>query len=242
MPTTTADGASCPKRWRTGNGSYSGNGTDPFGNNSGNAWTPYYLDNQVSRNQYSMEQLSTYVDKLGVKRWMLWRRQDSYRTFLFTWRDEDMQALSNNGVLGSNDPNMNSSQGLRALALNSVGTAALGFNTTYFNGNSSNAFIDSYSSYLGTGNSDWQNGNYGTFYVDELTLYQGNVSANYNVFKIDLTQTSFPGLFTTNQYQPYENIFYVQITTPSQATIDSRTYTKAPALTVRVTGVREDRT
>jgi len=242
MPTTTADGATCPKRWRTGSGSYHGSGTDPFGNNSGSAWTPYYLDGQVSRNQYSMEQMSTYVDKLGVKRWMLWRRQDSYRTFLFTWRDDDMQALSNNGVLGSNDSNMNSSQGLRVIADASVGGAALGFNTTYFGANSSNAFIDSNSGYLATGNSDWVGGSYGTFYVDELTLYQGNSSSNYNVFKIDLTQTSFPGLFTTDQYQPYQNIFYVQLTTPSQATIDSRTYTKAPALTVRVTGVREDRT
>ncbi len=242
LPSTTADGAACPKRWKTGSGAYSTNGTDPWGNNSGSAWVPYGLELNVSRNQYSMEQMSTFTDKLGVKRWMLWRRQNSYQTFLFTWRDEDMQALSNNSVLGSNDPNSNSAEGLRCVALSSFSHAALDFNTTYFNGNSGNGFLDSNSGYLGTGNPDWEAGTYGNFFVDGLTFYQGNISTNYNVFKIDLTKTSFPGLFVTGQYAPYENIFYVQLTTPSQATIDARTYTKAPALTVRVTGVREDRT
>ena len=241
MPTTTSDGATCPKRWRTGNGSYHGSGTDPFGNNSGNAWTPYYLTQQVSRNEYSMEQISTFTDKLGVKRWMMWRRHDAYRIWLFTWRDQDMQSLANNGILGSNDPNMNSSQGIRCIALGSVTDAALGWNATYFSGNTSNAFISSATANLGAGNSDLQNNSYGTFYVDGLTLFFSNVSQDYNVFKIDLTKTSFPGLFTSGQYNPYHNNYYVQFSTPSASTIASRTYLNAPALTVRATGIKEDR-
>ena len=241
LPSTISDGGTCPKFWKTGSGSYGASGTDPFGNNSGSAWNMYAYNNNVSEGQYTIHQITTFTDLKSVKRWAIMMRNTSDEAVWLMWKDADMQALASGDILGSNDSNINSTDGITCISTASLSDDALLWNTVYFSASSQNAFMHSGGSYLGTGNSDWQSGSYNVIWLDGITVYQGNTSSNYNVFEIDLTQTSFPALFTTNEYTPYQNNFWMMGVTPSQATIDARTYTKAPSLTVRCTGVKEDR-
>ena len=78
-------------------------------------------------------------------------------------------------------------------------------------------------------------------WFDGLTMYYSNVSSNYNIFKINFEETTFPALFNDNQYYATSGAFFMIAAEPDAATIASRTYTLAPALTVRVTGIKEDR-
>jgi len=240
LPETIADGGSCPNYYFTTQGGYVGNLKDVYGNNAGSAWNQYYFNGQTSMNQYNQQRLTTFTDLEGTKMWAIVQRNNSTYIGMFVWRDSNLQDTAAGSCLNSH-PDNTSTDGVACLSQQSAGSAKLGFNSTYYTWSSNNMLIGLSSSYLGTGNSSWQSGAYGGMYFDGLTMYYGNSTSNYNVFKIDFTQTSFPSLFNDSQYWGYRGSFFMIATRPSDSVIAARNYTVAPGLTVRTTGIKEDR-
>ena len=242
LPDTIADGATCPKTVFTNYGSYVGNGRDVYGNNANGAWNQYFTRNQSNPNQYMRSRLTTFTDKEGTKMWALFERHSATYIWVYMWPESNMAATGSGSILKSHDQN-STSDGVMLVSQTSINdTGKLNWNSAYGNDSSGNWFFNLGSSYLGTGNSSWQSGTYGGMWFDGLTMYYSNVSSNYNVFKINFQETTFSGLFTDNQYYGSSGAFFMMAAEPDAATIASRTYTSAPALTVRVTGVKEDRT
>lgn len=241
LPDTIADNATCPKTVFTNNGSYVSNARDVYGNNAGGAWNQYFTRNQSSVNQYMRSRMTTFTDKEGTKMWALFERFNSTYIWVYMWPESNMAATTSGGVLKSNDNNPANNGVILVSSTSASDAAKLNWNSTYWNHSSGNLNFRLGSSYIGSGNASFQSGSYGGMWFDGLTMYYSNVSGNYNVFKINFEETSFPGLFTDNQYYGGIGSFFMIAAEPDAATIASRTYTSAPGLTVRVTGVKEDR-
>ena len=241
LPETIEDGGSCPNYYFTSQGGYVSNMKDVYGNNAGSAWNQYYFNGQTSMNQYNQQRLTTFTDLEGTKMWAIVQRNNATYIGMFVWPDSNLQETANGFCLNSH-PDNTQGDGVACLSQQSAGDASkLNFNSAYYTWSSNNMLLALGGSELGTGNASWQAGSYGGMYFDGLTMYYSNVSSNYNVFKIDLTQTSFSGLFTDGQYYGYRGSFFMIGATPSDAVIASRNYSVAPGLTVRCTGVKEER-
>tara|TARA_B100000427_G_scaffold166906_3_gene138632 strand:+ start:1941 stop:3563 length:1623 start_codon:yes stop_codon:yes gene_type:complete len=241
LPDTISDGATCPKTVFTNYGGYVGNGRDVYGNNVGAAWNQYYTRNQSSVNQYMRSRLTTFTDKEGTKMWALFERHNATYIWVYMWPESNMAATGSGSILKSHDNNTNN-DGVMMLSDTSAADAAkLNWNSAYYNQSSGNMNFRTDSGYLGSGNSSWQNGSYGGMWFDGLTMYYSNVSSDYNVFKINFEETTFSGLFQDNQYYGSYGAFFMIAAEPDSATIASRDYQSAPSLSVRCTGVKEDR-
>lgn len=241
LPDTIADGATCPKTVFTNYGGYVYNGRDVYGNNASGAWNQYYTRNQSTPNQYMRSRLTTFTDKEGTKMWALFERHNGTYIWVYMWPESNMAATASGTVLKSNDNNNNNDGIILVSHTSAADTGKLNWNNTYYHSSSGNMNFRLGGSYLGSGNSSWQAGSYGGMWFDGLTMYYSNVSSNYNIFKINFEETTFPALFNDDQYYGSSGAFFMIAAEPDAATIASRTYTSAPALTVRVTGIKEDR-
>ena len=91
------------------------------------------------------------------------------------------------------------------------------------------------------GATDLSSMDYGNFwaYEDKIWVAQGNSYTNVSFYEVDLVTGAVTEI--SEEANNYQGRFIVTNSTPSAATIASRTYTKKPSLSVRIAGVQEDR-
>ncbi len=247
--TLTNDSSTTPSpKWvylSSNNNSVSGS-SDPFGNNS-SAWNMTALiDAQKPSTEES--QLRLTYDTV-VSRYMLWYSKENNNWYPFTFTQDEIDGTSNAGLI---DQGSGSTQnGLRVVAEQSFANINVDSNVRE-DGGSNNMMIavGSDNSYVATTSGAYagnQNSTMSPAYVDGSNWYFRNVNSSstsaYKVVKIDHSNVTTAVNLIPNTAIPsnvWPSNLFVSFGTPTATQISSRTYTKAPSLKVRVSGILSD--
>tara|TARA_Y100000004_G_C8944150_1_gene425508 strand:- start:698 stop:2383 length:1686 start_codon:yes stop_codon:yes gene_type:complete len=244
--TLTNDSSTTPAaKWLyLNNTSQSTNGTDPFGNTVGNAWNISSTIKTYANTTNNSQLRLTYDPE--KERYYLWYCYSNNQWFCWTFTQAQWDDRPSGNTM--RDPNWSSGQqnyGLRLVSTDSASEINM----------SSNVFI-SYSGdngYIPLANSSyysfWGNAypyQYAPTYMDGKNwFFKDNNSGhptNGKCVKINMATANshedmFPNTTISAHYNPD---LLVTFGSPTQTTIDSRDYTVAPSLKIRVTGILAD--
>lgn len=220
--------------------------SDPFGVN-GNSWNMTQLING-SQTPDQETQLRLTYDPV-VSRYMLWYSRNNNNFWPMTFTQAEIDSTSNGGIIDQGSGS--TGHGLRVVA----DTSAVNINvdpSVAENGSSNNMMIavGSDNSYAGTTTGAYAGNNDQTMspaYVDGSNWYFRNVNSSsssaYKVVKVDYSNVTTAVNLIPNTAIPsnvWPSNVFVSFGTPTPTTIASRTYTKAPSLKVRVSGILSD--
>jgi hypothetical protein len=231
----------CPKWVRLWNGN-STNQTTNFGQTG--MYSMGALKNNIGYN-YQGSVRVTHDDDLG--RWLVYYNPNTVSNiFVGTFTQAELDATSDAGVIAV--PNGGSGYGLICLEESEINTH-LKIDSKFTNTYSSQGIIEDariYNNIKPNGDS-WSIPNSGSRYFDGRKAYFSNAASaagfEWHVYECDLandTGTDITAGFSGN-IPNYYGRFYMVKTTPSASTIAGRSYPSAPKLTVRLSGVHEDR-
>ena len=241
--TLTNDSSTTPApKWLYLSGtSNTSNGTDRFGNNPGSAWDIYYnIYNQANPTQTSQLRLTYDPDK---QLYYLYYCYSNNQWFMWAFSQSDWDTrTSGNTIL---EP-YGGGQGLRTVSYDSYDEVNHNSNV-FINWGSNNGYIwprgSSYYSLWGNAYPaqdapvfmDGQN----WYFKDDNS---GNTSSYRKCIKLDMKAAdSFVNMFpNTTVSASYNPDLFVAFATPDASTIASRTYSNAPGLKIRITGVLSD--
>ena len=176
-----------------------------------------------------------------IKRWIGYLYPaGADRAFVVTFTQADYDATANTQAIFGN-------YGLICLTESAINTH-LKIPTTYLDNASSNGLVRSLyiTNNLKPYSDAWTIANGGPRYWDGRTLYtQNRTSGDYlrHVYQLDLaneTATDVTSAISGAIAGQYSTFHYISFA-PSATTIASRTYPSAPSLTVRISGVHENR-
>ncbi len=209
-------------------------GTDPFGNNAGNAWSLGYIMNSYSNNS-EVDMKMTY-DATKERYYIFVQNQDRIMPFTFTRAEYD--ATSSTSLL-----DQGAMQGYGLYLVAGASAASAGFDTSLFsNWSSSNGsfeFSNMSSTLTGfTLKNDWNK------YYEGLKLYTRNYSSDYQLYEIDLANTTATkidtGMTDSESLTTYHGSFWMGWAVPTSTEKAARTYNVAPKLSVRISGILSD--
>ena len=224
----------------------SSGGSDPF-NNNGSSWNMTQL---ISSNQTpdAEAQMRLTYDPV-VSRYMLWYSRDNNKFWPMTFTQDEIDGTSNAGLIDQGTGS--TGHGLRVVAEQSAVKINVDSNVAE-NGSNNNMTIEvgADNSYAATTTGAYAGNTNSTMspaYVDGSNWYFRNVNSSsdsaYKVVKVDYSNVTTAVNLIPNTAIP-TNVFasnmFVSFATPNLATISSRTYTKAPSLKVRVSGILSD--
>lgn len=225
----------------------SGSGSsDPFGVN-GSSFNMTQLINS-SRAPDQEAQFRLTYDPV-ISRYMLWYSDNNNNFFPFTFTQDEIDNTSNGGIIDQGSGS--TGHGLRLVAQASAVNINVDPNVAG-NGNSGNMVIavGSDNSYAGTTTGAYAgltNSTMSPSYVDGSNWYFRNVNSSsdsaYKVVKVDYSNVTTAVNLIPNTAIPsnvWPSNVFVSFGTPTPTTIASRTYTKAPSLKVRVSGILSD--
>lgn len=247
LPDTIADNVVVPKFWLTGNGnSYGTINPSGLGHANNVYMNEYYLfSNFNGGTNYSWSQIFIKEDATNGDRWFIAHKKTGDEVMFFTWLDADMKNLANGGTLGTNDSSGGNhpNYGLSSISYQDLGKAALGWATSNFENYSKGAVLKWDSTYAGSNlPSSFQTGSNNHYFFDGETFYIANFSSNdKGIYKLPLNSSSGELVVSGTDHVAYRGNYFIGFPTPTSTETSSRTYTKKPALKVRITGIREDR-
>ena len=236
IPTTTPthDYNNTGLKWiHIRNNNHSG-GTDPFGNNAGNAWSLGYIMNSYSNNS-EVDMQMTY-DATKERYYIFVQNQDRIMPFTFTRAEYD--ATSSTSLL-----DQGAMQGYGLYLVAGASAASAGFDTSLFaNWSSSNGsfeFSNMSSTLTGfTLKNDWNK------YYEGLKLYTRNYSSDYQLNEIDLANATATkidtGMTDSESLTNFHGSFWMGWAVPTSTQKAARTYNIAPKLSVRISGILSD--
>lgn len=220
--------------------------SDPFGVN-GSSWNMTQLINSGQPPDQESQFRLTY-DPV-ISRYMLWYSRTNNNFWPMTFTQDEIDSTSNGGIIDQGSGS--TGHGLRVVAKASAANINVDSNVAE-NGGSSNMMISigSDNSYAATttgayaGNSD---ATMSPAYVDGSNWYFRNINSSsdsaYKVVKVDYSNVTTAENLIPNTAIPsnvWPSNVFVSFGTPTPTTIASRTYTKAPSLKVRVSGILSD--
>lgn len=247
LPDTIADNVVVPKFWFTGNGNSYGNITPSGLGHSNNVYLNerYLFSNFSGAGSYSWSQIFIKQDAVNGDRWFIAHKKENDGVMFFTWLDADMKNLGNGETLGTNDSygGNHPNYGLSAISYQDLGKAPLGWATSNFENYSKGALLKWDGTYAGNNlPSSFQTSNTNHYFFDGETLYIANFdSSDKGIYKLPLNSTSGELVVSAADHVAYRGNYFIGFPTPTSTETSSRTYVNKPALKVRITGVREDR-
>ena len=231
----------CPKWVRLWNGGSTSQTTN-FGQTG--MYSMGALKNNIGYN-YQGSVRVTHDDDLG--RWLVYYNPNTVSNiFVGTFTQAELDATADAGVIAV--PNGGSGYGLICLEESEINTH-LKIDSKFTNTYSSQGIIEAtrISSNIKPNGDTWSIPNSGSRYFDGRKAYYSNGASaagfEWHVYECDLandTGTDITAGFSGN-IPNYYGRFYMVKTTPSASTIAGRSYPSAPTLSVRLSGVHEDR-
>ena len=236
--TLTNDSSTTPApRWQyLSSTSYTQTGTDPFGNNSGNAWNiPYTIYNYVNNAAYQDLRL-TY--DTALERYLIFYNRGNKNLMVLTFTAAEMESgfLTHGPMTGTN--------GLMFVSESSASNINVD-SSVWKNVYNYNAELN-WGDVIGSAAfSGYDVQTYNTFFVDGMSkIYFKSDGTDYwqvhyynpNDLASGPTKLTSESDATTG----FDSDFAVFNVTPTTAQRSSRTYTQAPGLKVRVTAVQSD--
>ena len=219
---------------------------DPFGNNS-TAWNMTALINsQQAPNSEAQMQL-TYDS--AISRYMIWYSKENNIWWPMTFTQAELDGTSNGAQL-SND-GAGDTHGLRVVSQLSASSIGVDSNVAENGGNNNMKIeVGSDNGYMATTSGAYAGNNAVTMspaYVDGSNWYFRNINSSsdsaYKVVKVDMSNVTTAVNLIPNTTIPsnvWPSNIFVGFAIPSSTTLASRTYTKAPTLKVRVSGILSD--
>ena len=231
------------KKIRLWSSQLSSNATDPFGV-SGVMSMGQTVTSIAGLSRASSIRV-TYDTTLA--RWLVYFNPQTAQTFIGTFTQAEYDATSSGNAIST--ANSTGGYGLMALAQTSIATN-LGINNGCLHNQSGVGYLDRASTQgaiaVPTGHNPvvWSPAN--ERYWDERKLYivsETSGAYQYHIYEIDVANSVMTHVTTsiTGQVPNYYGRFLMKKSTPSNATAASRSYTSAPKLTVRISGVHENR-
>jgi len=211
---------------------------DPFEQNSGQNWSMgYAMYNYASSVNVNMR--LTFDDTLG--RYLIFLHYDGSNAMVFTFTKTEYDSTANG-------QNINQGGGSEGLAIVSTHSGAdVGIDSNYFdNLSNQNARLRVSQLLSAASPSISHSANYERFYDGANIIITQSGSPADNVYKVSLsTQTpsveNLTSHLTSSQVnQNRYNTFWYGYSIPSSTSIASRSYTLAPGLKVRITGIDVD--
>ena len=232
MTTPTHNYSNTGLKWIWIRDSNASNGTDPFGNNAGQAWSLGYILNSYTSNSQVVMKMTYDATK---ERYYIFV-QNSDRIMPFTFTRAEYDATASESLL-----DQHGGYGLMMIAGASAEDAGFSINL-YANWSSSNgSFEFSNMSNTLTGftiKNDWIK------HYEGLKLYTRNYSSNYQLYEIDLTNTTATkvdtGMTDSESLTNFNGSFWMGWATPTSTQIAARSYNIIPGLTVRISGIEVD--
>jgi len=227
---------------------YSGatsNQTDPFGDTANKNLGD--LKNELGLSQATSFRV-TYDKDLA--RWIVYYNvYDETRTYVATFTQAEYDATANGATISTT--NSTGGYGLIALGRPSM-VSGLGFNNNCLDDTSGRGFIsrvntqNALSSAIPAGHSNVVWSSASERYWDGRKLYIASETAGsyqYHIYELDIVNSTIKHVTTsiTGAIPNYYGRFLMKKSVPSNATASSRSYTSAPKLTVRISGVHENR-
>ena len=218
-----------------GGGSWS-SGTDPFGNNNGNAWNSAFWISNYNSNQNVQHRMTYDTDKQHYVLHFI----ESTSGAVFTFTKEEYNSTPQGSVLEQGGQ----TSGYGLFMVGTASASNMGFNSNWFtnyssgNGRINYSNIPSYStvSALYNDSNRWFDG--------DNNLISGDGNSPNHVYKINLntgaTTKLTTGLTDAEANQNYNRASWFGYALPSSSTIASRTYLTVPSLKIRVTGILSD--
>tara|TARA_Y100001978_G_scaffold155087_1_gene140514 strand:- start:679 stop:2310 length:1632 start_codon:yes stop_codon:yes gene_type:complete len=234
MTTPTHDYNNVGEKWIWLRSNNHSSGTDPFGNNAGNAWSlGYIMNSYTSSNQVHMKM--TY--DATKERYYIFA-QDSSRIYPFTFTRQEYNSTSTTQLL-----DQGALQGYGLYLIAGASAADAGFNTSiYTNFSSSNGCFDfgTMSSAISgfTIKNDWIK------HYEGLKLYTRNYGSNYQLHEVDLTSATSvqvdTGMTDSESLTNFVGSFWMGWAVPTSTQKAARAYSIAPKLSVRISGIEVD--
>lgn len=244
--TLTNDSSTTPApKWiyLASGGSHQG-GVDPFGNGSSMFNFNYMRQSSSGMTQYGTGLHLTY-DK-EKERYFLYFGWDDHKYAVFTWTQDEWDGTGQAGRLDQGT----TGYGIRMVADSSASVAGLDSNVLVSYSGSNAQIRLRTEVYTRTNSTVQPIAQQGAVYIDGRNFYYKNdtstTTATYRkCVKVNMASVSesnvtnmFPNTaISSNGYGPD---LFVAFATPSSSTIAQRTYTVAPSLKVRVTGILAD--
>jgi len=219
--------------------------TDPFGTNSNSYNLVYLIKNYATATTETQLQL-TY-DPV-ISRYMLWYSKDNNLWYAFSFTQADIDGTSQGGLLSPTG-----SDGIRTIAQANASKINIDSNVTV-NGGSNNLVINVGSASAAVANlsgvhaGESPSEDVSPCYIDGANFYFRDNSTGataQKVVKLDMSDVKPANVTnlmpnTTIPSNVLRHNIFVSIAAPNSTTIASRTYTKAPSLKVRVSGILSD--
>ncbi len=224
-------------RWQyLSSGSSIGNGNDPFGDNSGNAFNMVYTFSNYYSNQSYQDLRLTYDPDLA--RYLIFYNRGNRSLMVFTFTEAEMEA-----GFSSHGP-MTGTHGL--FAVSSQSASKINVNTNVFNNvYNYNGQINWGDVIATTGMTAYNAHQYNTFFVDGMSKIYFKQSASEDYYQVHVYNPNdlASGATKLTSFTPtsgFDSDFAVFNVSPTSAQRSSRTYTQAPSLKVRVTAILSD--
>ena len=246
--TLTNDASTTPApKWiyLSSTSSSSSGATDPFGTNT-SSWNLVYLA-QVYATATTETQLQLTYDPV-ISRYMLWYSKDNNNWYPFSFTQADIDGTSQGGLLSPTG-----SDGIRGIAQANASKINIDPNVAE-NAGSNNMYVrlggptHGVGAVAGVNAGQSPSQDVSPIYIDGADFYFRDNSTGttaQKVVKLDMSDVNPANVTnlmpnTTIPSNVLRHNIFVSITAPNSTQTANRTYTKAPSLKVRVSGILSD--